>query len=182
MIIVMSNAATEEQIESVIKRIEEKGLEANVSRGTERTVIGAIGDERSLDPELLDSANARTQTSPSHHIDVETSSTHNSSVRGMTMSSQTCSPGSRNTTPPPLLRRTTSIFPRAHASASRRSGVWREPSTSAVCRIRTSNTDRSGVNVRACCSDALQCSCCTTHCALRGLGKILLPHLGHTAH
>ncbi|HAP04162.1 MAG TPA: 3-deoxy-7-phosphoheptulonate synthase, partial [Methylophilaceae bacterium] len=55
MIIVMSNAATEEQIESVIKRIEEKGLEANVSRGTERTVIGAIGDERSLDPELLES-------------------------------------------------------------------------------------------------------------------------------
>ena len=55
MIIVMSNAATEGQIESVIKRIEEKGLEANVSRGTERTVIGAIGDERSLDPELLES-------------------------------------------------------------------------------------------------------------------------------
>jgi len=55
MIIVMSNAATEEQIEAVIKRIEEKGLEANVSRGTERTVIGAIGDERSLDPELLES-------------------------------------------------------------------------------------------------------------------------------
>jgi 3-deoxy-7-phosphoheptulonate synthase len=55
MIIVMSNVATEEQIESVIKRIEEKGLEANVSRGTERTVIGAIGDERSLDPELLES-------------------------------------------------------------------------------------------------------------------------------
>ena len=55
MIIVMSSAATEEQIESVIKRIEEKGLEANVSRGTERTVIGAIGDERSLDPELLES-------------------------------------------------------------------------------------------------------------------------------
>ncbi|CAB4709558.1 unannotated protein [freshwater metagenome] len=134
------------------------------------------------DPSIPTSVNARTQTSPSHHIDVETSSTHNSSVRGMTMSSQTCSHGSRNTTPPPLLRRTTSIFPRAHASASTRSGVWREPSTSAVCRIRTSNTDRSGVNVRACCSDALQCSCCTTHCALRGLGKILLPHLGHTAH
>ncbi|MCX7191125.1 MAG: 3-deoxy-7-phosphoheptulonate synthase, partial [Candidatus Methylopumilus sp.] len=55
MIIVMSNVATEEQIESVIKRIEEKGLEASVSRGTERTVIGAIGDERSLDPELLES-------------------------------------------------------------------------------------------------------------------------------
>jgi 3-deoxy-7-phosphoheptulonate synthase len=55
MIIVMSNVATEEQIESVIKRIEQKGREANVSRGTERTVIGAIGDERSLDPELLES-------------------------------------------------------------------------------------------------------------------------------
>ena len=55
MIIVMSNAATEEHIEGVLKRIKEKGLEGTVSKGTEKTVIGAVGDERLLDQELLQS-------------------------------------------------------------------------------------------------------------------------------
>jgi 3-deoxy-7-phosphoheptulonate synthase len=54
MIIVMNNGASEEQIDGVVKKIREFGLEANVSRGTERTVIGAIGDERKLDQELID--------------------------------------------------------------------------------------------------------------------------------
>jgi len=54
MIIVMNNGATDEQIEGVVKKIREFGLDANVSRGTERTVIGAIGDERKLDQELID--------------------------------------------------------------------------------------------------------------------------------
>ena len=55
MIIVMSNAATEDQIEGVLKKIKDKGLEGSVSKGTEKTVIGAIGDERLLDQELLES-------------------------------------------------------------------------------------------------------------------------------
>jgi len=55
MIIVMNKISTEEQINAVLARIKEKGLDANVSKGTERTVIGAIGDERLLDPELLES-------------------------------------------------------------------------------------------------------------------------------
>mgnify|MGYP006079542939 CR=1 FL=1 len=55
MIIVMSNTATEDHIESVLKRIKEKGLEGTVSKGTEKTVIGAVGDERLLDQELLQS-------------------------------------------------------------------------------------------------------------------------------
>jgi 3-deoxy-7-phosphoheptulonate synthase len=50
----MNNGATDEQIEGVVKKIREFGLDANVSRGTERTVIGAIGDERKLDQELID--------------------------------------------------------------------------------------------------------------------------------
>ncbi|OIR00020.1 phospho-2-dehydro-3-deoxyheptonate aldolase [mine drainage metagenome] len=54
MIIVMSNTADEAQIEAVIKQIKKQGLDANISRGTERTVIGAIGDERKLDGELLE--------------------------------------------------------------------------------------------------------------------------------
>jgi 3-deoxy-7-phosphoheptulonate synthase len=54
MIIVMNNGATEEQIDGVVKKIKESGLDVNISRGTERTVIGAIGDERKLDQELID--------------------------------------------------------------------------------------------------------------------------------
>ncbi|MEW6313599.1 MAG: 3-deoxy-7-phosphoheptulonate synthase [Pseudomonadota bacterium] len=55
MIIVMENGATDAQVETVVKKIREFGLEANISRGTERTVIGAIGDERKLDAEMFDS-------------------------------------------------------------------------------------------------------------------------------
>ena len=54
MIIVMENGANEELIQGVVKKIKEFGLESNVSRGTERTVIGAIGDERKLDKEMID--------------------------------------------------------------------------------------------------------------------------------
>ncbi|MBZ0095558.1 MAG: 3-deoxy-7-phosphoheptulonate synthase [Sulfuricella sp.] len=54
MIIVMSSGATEQQIEGVVKKIREAGLDANISRGTERTVIGAIGDERKLEQEYFE--------------------------------------------------------------------------------------------------------------------------------
>ncbi|MBE0466875.1 MAG: 3-deoxy-7-phosphoheptulonate synthase [Candidatus Desulforudis sp.] len=48
MVIVMSHKATDEQIEAVMKRLKEKGFRINLSRGVERTVIGAIGDETML--------------------------------------------------------------------------------------------------------------------------------------
>jgi 3-deoxy-7-phosphoheptulonate synthase len=51
----MNNLATDENIENVLNKIKEKGLEGTVSRGTEKTVIGAVGDERLLDSELLQS-------------------------------------------------------------------------------------------------------------------------------
>lgn len=54
MIIVMENGASEEQIDGVVRKIKEYGCDANVSRGTERTVIGAIGDERKIDQEAVD--------------------------------------------------------------------------------------------------------------------------------
>ena len=53
MIIVMGRKVTDEQIGAVVKKLEAAGLQANISRGIERTVIGAIGDERSLDPEMF---------------------------------------------------------------------------------------------------------------------------------
>jgi 3-deoxy-7-phosphoheptulonate synthase len=48
MIIVLKPQATEAEIAQVITRIESFGLAAHVSKGTERTIIGAIGDERAL--------------------------------------------------------------------------------------------------------------------------------------
>ncbi|PXW87834.1 3-deoxy-D-arabinoheptulosonate-7-phosphate synthase [Nitrosomonas sp. Nm84] len=51
----MNKDVTEEQIGAVVKKIQDLGHEVNISRGTKRTVIGAIGDESKLDPELFDS-------------------------------------------------------------------------------------------------------------------------------
>ena len=53
MIIVMNRDVTDEQIGVVVKRLQDAGLEANISRGIERTVIGAIGDERPLTEEMF---------------------------------------------------------------------------------------------------------------------------------
>ncbi|PIX84976.1 MAG: 3-deoxy-7-phosphoheptulonate synthase [Nitrospirae bacterium CG_4_10_14_3_um_filter_53_41] len=46
MIIVMQADATAEQLEHVIKKIEDLGYRPHVMHGVERNVIGAIGDER----------------------------------------------------------------------------------------------------------------------------------------
>jgi len=53
MIIVMGKEVTEAEIGAVVRKLEAAGLQANISRGIERTVIGAIGDERKLDPEMF---------------------------------------------------------------------------------------------------------------------------------
>jgi 3-deoxy-7-phosphoheptulonate synthase len=55
MIIVMGNETTDAQISTVVKKLEAAGLKANISRGIERTVIGAIGDERKLEAEMFTS-------------------------------------------------------------------------------------------------------------------------------
>jgi len=46
MIIVMKSHATEKQIEDVIQWIESVGYKAHPSSGVERTIIGAVGDQR----------------------------------------------------------------------------------------------------------------------------------------
>jgi 3-deoxy-7-phosphoheptulonate synthase len=48
MIIVLRPRATEEEVAQVCRRIEALGLTPHLSRGVERTIIGAIGDERIL--------------------------------------------------------------------------------------------------------------------------------------
>lgn len=45
MIIVMKAGAAEDQIQHVVKRIEEAGLKPHLSRGQFQTIVGAIGDE-----------------------------------------------------------------------------------------------------------------------------------------
>jgi 3-deoxy-7-phosphoheptulonate synthase len=49
MMIIMRTDASQEQIAHVVERVENAGLRAHLSTGTERTVIGAIGDRRPLD-------------------------------------------------------------------------------------------------------------------------------------
>ena len=53
MIIVLDRKATQEDIDRVAERVQAVGLRVHLSRGTERTVIGVIGDERQLDPEAI---------------------------------------------------------------------------------------------------------------------------------
>lgn len=54
MIIVLKPQATEAEIAQIIKMIESFGLAVHISKGTERTIIGAIGDERALQERPLE--------------------------------------------------------------------------------------------------------------------------------
>ncbi|MFQ5881240.1 MAG: 3-deoxy-7-phosphoheptulonate synthase [Candidatus Methylomirabilales bacterium] len=46
MIIVMQAGAPEEQLQEVLRRVEELGYRTHLIRGTHRNVVGAVGDER----------------------------------------------------------------------------------------------------------------------------------------
>jgi 3-deoxy-7-phosphoheptulonate synthase len=54
MIIIMNSEATDAQVIAVEQKLLSMGMQANVSRGIARTVIGAIGDERTVDKEALE--------------------------------------------------------------------------------------------------------------------------------
>lgn len=54
MIIVMSPQATEAELNAVVARIRDAGLSEHISRGTERTLVGAIGDERKLSENVFE--------------------------------------------------------------------------------------------------------------------------------
>ena len=45
MIVITKPNATEEQIQRIITRVREFGLEAQISRGASRVIIGVIGPE-----------------------------------------------------------------------------------------------------------------------------------------
>jgi len=51
MIVVMKMGASKAQIDAIVARIRALGCQAHLSEGTERTIIGVIGDERKLNPD-----------------------------------------------------------------------------------------------------------------------------------
>jgi 3-deoxy-7-phosphoheptulonate synthase len=53
VIIILKSNVTEEQIQHVLERVQSLGLQAHLSRGTYRTIIGIIGDEEKLQFEPL---------------------------------------------------------------------------------------------------------------------------------
>ena len=55
MIAVLKNGTTEKQIDSVCSWLKKQGLDVHVSKGSEHTVIGLIGDTSKIDAELLES-------------------------------------------------------------------------------------------------------------------------------
>src|SRR3989344_4095810 len=54
MIIVLKTTATPEQINHICEKVKELGLTPQVSRGVERTIIGAIGEESKLQVQPLE--------------------------------------------------------------------------------------------------------------------------------
>ncbi|MBI2399955.1 MAG: 3-deoxy-7-phosphoheptulonate synthase, partial [Deltaproteobacteria bacterium] len=54
MIIVLKKDATQETIEHVVEKIKSAGLAVHISKGKERTIIGAIGDESVLVSKALE--------------------------------------------------------------------------------------------------------------------------------
>ncbi len=57
-IIVLKQGATEEEIRHIVKKLESRDLKANVSQGTERTIIGVIGDTSKVSEEEEDAIRA----------------------------------------------------------------------------------------------------------------------------
>ncbi len=53
MIVVMKNDATVKQISAVIKKVEELGFAPHLSRGQEKTIIGVVGNERKVEPQVF---------------------------------------------------------------------------------------------------------------------------------
>jgi 3-deoxy-7-phosphoheptulonate synthase len=57
-IIVLKQSATEEELRHIVKKLESRGLQANISKGSERTIVGAIGDTSKITEEEEDAIRA----------------------------------------------------------------------------------------------------------------------------
>ena len=58
MIIVMSPKASQQEIDNVIAKIEERGLHVHLSAGQSRTIIGVIGDKKVISGSTVAGADA----------------------------------------------------------------------------------------------------------------------------
>jgi 3-deoxy-7-phosphoheptulonate synthase len=67
MVIVMRAEATEEHLAAVVQRIESFGFRAHVSRGTERTIVGVIGDERPVETQGFEALSGVERVVPILH-------------------------------------------------------------------------------------------------------------------
>ncbi len=67
MVIVMHSDASEDHLRTVVERVESLGLAAHVSRGTERTVIRVIGDERFVDHQTFEALDGVERVVPILH-------------------------------------------------------------------------------------------------------------------
>jgi len=65
MIVVVSPDATQDDIASIVRRIEDSGRQAHISVGTERTIIGVIGPEL---PELQDMLETLPRVESVHRV------------------------------------------------------------------------------------------------------------------
>jgi 3-deoxy-7-phosphoheptulonate synthase len=57
-IIVLKTGATDDEIKHIVKKLESRGLKAHISQGTERLIIGVIGDTSKVTEEEEDSIRA----------------------------------------------------------------------------------------------------------------------------
>lgn len=53
MIVILKSDASQQQVDDVVRRIEELGFRAHLSQGTYRTIVGIIGDEQKLQSQPL---------------------------------------------------------------------------------------------------------------------------------
>ena len=65
MIIVMRPEHQEEDLVRVVRRLEDMGLRAHISKGEHRTIVGAIGDERIIAEIPMESFPGVEECSPS---------------------------------------------------------------------------------------------------------------------
>ncbi len=64
MIIVMRSGSTPNQIDQVVKRVEEMGYQVHLSKGEERTIIGVVGDDRPIDRDQVEALDGVEKTVP----------------------------------------------------------------------------------------------------------------------
>jgi len=61
MVVVMQERASEDQIEKVVAHLVGLGMDVHRSTGVSRTVLGAVGDDRQVDPRLIEMLDGVTE-------------------------------------------------------------------------------------------------------------------------